>query len=353
MAETMCCFQIPAFGQDLRRTETPVPTPTGSEVLLRVLGCGVCHSDLHLRDGYFDLGEGRKLNFNGIHCPFTPGHEVTGTIVEGGPEAGAVSRGQKVLAYAWIGCGQCERCLAGQENLCSRPGSLGMNRDGGYADYVIVPHPRYLIDIEGLDPVAAAPLGCSGLTTYSALQKFGPDVGSTPTVIIGAGGLGLMALGVLQRLGSVPPVVVDIDDAKLEAALAAGASAAINPRTPDASKRIRAAVGRPIRQVLDLVGSSQTVRQGLDLLGPGGKLVIVGLLGGELKVPAPILPLKSITVQGSYVGSLAELRDLVALMRKTGLPPMPVDQRPLKEAPAALADLSAGRIIGRAVLVPA
>ncbi|HSW20010.1 MAG TPA: alcohol dehydrogenase [Ramlibacter sp.] len=351
MTRLMRSFRFPAFGADLQRTESAVPEPAGSEVLLRVAGCGVCHSDLHLRDGYFDLGRGRKLTFNNIQCPFTPGHEISGRVAAAGPDAGDVPRDRNFLVYAWIGCGECESCRDGRDNLCARPRSLGLQRDGGFADYVIVPHPRYVVDIEGLDPIAAAPLGCSGLTTYSALRRFGADLETSPLVVYGAGGLGLMALGLLRMLNAKPAVVVEIDEAKRYAALQAGAAAAIDPRAADASKQIRKAVGQPVRHALDLVGSADTVRQGSELLAAGGRLVVVGLLGGEFCLPIPLLPLKAITLQGSYVGSLAELRELVDLVKRHGLPRMPLDRRPLEEAPAALADLQHGRVVGRAVLV--
>jgi propanol-preferring alcohol dehydrogenase len=352
MARLMRSFRFPAFCAALQRTESAVPEPAGSEVLLRVAGCGVCHSDLHLRDGYFDLGRGRKLTFGNIQCPFTPGHEIAGRVAAAGPDAGALPRDRDFLVYAWIGCGECESCLAGHDNLCPRPRSLGLQRDGGFADYVIVPHPRYLVDIEGLDPVAAAPLGCSGLTTYSALRKFGAGLASAPLVVFGAGGLGLMALGLLRMLDAKPAVVVEIDETKRQAALQAGAAAAIDPRAADAGKQIRKAVGQPVRQVLDLVGSADTVRQGSELLAAGGRMVVVGLLGGEFCLPIPLLPLKAITLQGSYVGSPAELRELVDLVQRHGLPRLPLDRRSLEEAPQALADLQDGRVVGRAVLVP-
>lgn len=352
MTETMRRFRLPEFGGALCEDDTAVPGPEGREVLVRVGGCGVCHSDLHIADGYFDLGNGGRLPFHGIDCPLTMGHEIAGKVVAAGPEAGALTAGAPVLVYPWIGCGSCPNCAAGREHLCPRPRTLGVNRDGGYADYVLVPDPRYLIDIGDLDPVAAAPLGCSGLTTYSAIRKFATDPASVPLVIFGAGGLGLMALQILRMLRAAPPVVVEIDPAKRDAALAAGAAAAIDPQAPDAAKQIRKAAGGAVLSVLDLVGSDSTTALGAKLLGAGGRMVVVGLLGGELRLPVPLLPLKSIAIEGSYVGSLAELRELVALVRENGAPELPLDRRPLAEAARALDDLRAGRVLGRVVLVP-
>lgn len=348
----MLSYQFPAFGENLLPAELPIRAPAGSELQLRVLACGVCHSDLHLRDGFFNLGGGKKLNFNGICCPFTPGHEVAGLVTDVGPDADAGLIGRRVLVYPWIGCGSCSQCIGGHEHLCSRPRSIGLYRDGGFAESMIVPHERYLVDLDKLDPAAAAPLCCSGLTTYSALLKFGPTLNSGNLVIFGAGGLGLMALGILSLLGAKAPIVVEIDESKRDAALRAGAAVAVDPRDPNCFKLIRKATEQPITQILDLVGSGDSVRQGMELLATGGRLIVVGLVGGQLAVPAPTFPLKSITVQGSFTGSLTEFRQLVSLMQIHGLPPLPIDKRALDQAPVVLDDLEGGRILGRAVLIP-
>jgi propanol-preferring alcohol dehydrogenase len=256
------------------------------------------------------------------------------------------------LVYPWIGCGRCAVCLADNENLCATPRSIGVFCDGGYADHIVVRHPKYLLDLKGLDPVTAAPYACSGVTTYSALKKLSDVIAREPIVIIGAGGLGLMALTLLKAMDGHGAIVVDIDARKREAALAGGALAAVDGAADDAQAQIARAAGRPIRGVIDLVGSAQTTALGFDCLAKGGKLVIVGLFGGAAPWPLPLIPIKAVTIQGSYVGNLIELTELLDLVRRKNVAPIPVTALPLDQANAALQDLRAGNLVGRAVLTP-
>ena len=353
MRAMMQCYQLTGFHQDLGRSEKPRPEPTGTEVLLRVSGAGVCHSDVHLWEGSYDLGGDRKLSFaDRLKLPLTLGHETAGEVVALGPDATGIALGASCIACSWIGCRECVACEAGDEHLCTAPRFLGVNRDGGYADYLLVPHPRYLVEIGDLDPVASAPLVCSGLTTYSALRKFGPLLAHQPIAIIGAGGLGLIALGILKMLGGKGAVVVELDARKREAAMAAGALATIDPRAPDAATQLRRALGGGVLGVLDLVGSGETATLAVETLDKGGRLVIVGLFGGAMTLAVPLVPMKALTIQGSYIGSPAELRELVALVRGHGMPTTSIDRRPLAQAAQALDDLRLGKVVGRVVLVP-
>jgi D-arabinose 1-dehydrogenase-like Zn-dependent alcohol dehydrogenase len=225
---------------------------------------------------------------------------------------------------------------------------------GGYADHVLVPHPRYLFPIGDLPPEKVAPLACSGITTYGALKKVGPVLHEQPLVIIGAGGLGLMCLNLHKAMDGKGTIVVDIDPVKREAAKKAGAQATIDGGASDAAKQIIEATGGGAWAVIDFVGSSATVRLGIDSLVPkGGRMIVVGLFGGEITISTPHLPLKAMTLQGSYVGSLPEMAELLDLVRRRGLPPVPIATRPLPEVNAALNDLRAGKVIGRVVLTPA
>jgi len=350
----MRSFQVCQCGAPLQAAELPTPKAAGSEVLLKVLAAGVCHSDLHISDGYFDLGGGKRLTLaeRGIKLPLTMGHESVGEVVAVGPDAAGVKVGDRRLAHPWMGCGSCAVCKRGDENLCRTPASLGVFRPGGYSDFLLVPHPRYLFDIGDLPPAKAAPLACSGVTTYSALKKVGAALASEPIVIIGAGGLGLMCLALHKVMGGKGAIVVDIDPAKRAAAKEAGAQMVVDGSAPDAAQQIVAATNGGAGAVIDLVGSSATARLGLDSLIKGGKLIIVGLFGGDITVPLPVFPMRAITLQGSYVGSLTEMAELLELIRRTGLPPLPVATRPLAEVNAALDDLRAGKVLGRVVLVP-
>ena len=353
----MRCYCVLHHGQALELVEKPIPQPQGTEVLLKVKAAGVCHTDLHLWEGHYDMGGGKKLTLaeRGIKPPLTLSHEIVGEIVAFGPNAQAnaeVSLGQVTLVHPWIGCGECAACQRGEENICVKPQALGVARPGGFADYVIVPHPRYLLDIGSLEPAQAAPLACAGVTTYSALKKMGDRLKTDPVVIIGAGGLGLMAIEVLKALGGQGAIVVDIDPIKREAALAAGALGVIDARAADAAPQIQQATGGGARAVLDLVGATATVGLALASSARGGQIVICGLMGGDLTLALPVIPMRPLTLQGSYVGTLQELHELVALVKRTGMKPIPVNTRPMAEANDAMQDLHHGRVVGRTVLVP-
>jgi alcohol dehydrogenase, propanol-preferring len=352
----MQSYDVCECGAPLRLMERPTPKPAGTEVLLKVLAAGVCHSDLHIWDGYYELGGGKKLQLleRGIKLPLTMGHENVGEVVAVGPDAKGVKIGDKRLAHPWMGCGECKVCLRGDENLCLTPRNLGVFSNGGYATHLMVPHPRYLFDIGDMPPEKAAPLACSGITAYSALKKVGDQVlKDEPIVIIGAGGVGLMGVTLAKAMGGKGTIVVDLDAGKREAATKAGAIATVDGKTPDAVKQIQALTKGGAWAVIDFVGSSATAKLGSDALIKGGKLIIVGLFGGDITVPTPFFPMRAMAIQGSYVGSLTDMKELLDLVRRTGLPAVPLATRPLSEVNAALNDLRAGKVVGRVVVTPA
>src|SRR3984885_9727935 len=258
----MKSFKVADFNAPLQEVDEPTPKPSGTQVLLKVKAAGVCHSDLHIWEGGYDLGHGRKplsLKDRGVSLPRTMGHETVGEIIAFGSDVkesdkGGLRLGDVVLAYPWLGCGTCKTCLSGDENMCIvKPSALGVYCDGGYADHMTVPHPKYLIDLKGLDPVTAAPYACSGVTTYSALKKVESAL-DTPIVFFGSGALGLMALSLLKAMGGKGAIVVDIDARKREAAEAAGAVASVDGVAVDALEQLTKKAGEPIRAVIDLVG---------------------------------------------------------------------------------------------------
>ena len=350
----MKSYSLTAFGKPLEPLEQPVPQPEGAEVVIRVKAAGVCHSDIHIWDGGYDLGHGRRLSLadRGMKLPLTLGHETAGEAVARGPEAREVEIGRNYLVYPWIGCGECELCRSGSENYCLNARNLGVNRDGGFAEYVLVPHARYLVPIGDLDPAELAPYACSGVTVYSALKKFGDTIKRHPLVVIGAGGLGHMALGILKALGGGGAVVVDVDPVKREAALAAGALAAIDGNAQDAVAQIQKGAGGPCHAALDLVASPRTAELGFDCLTRGGTLVLVGLFGGAAPWPLPLIATKAVTIRGSLVGNLQETRELIELVRAGKLAKIPLTRLPLEQANDALVGLREGRFVGRAVLCP-
>lgn len=344
----MLSWDIVEHGKPLQKVMRETPRPKGSEVLVRITRSGVCHSDLHIWDGYFDLGGGRRFYVKERGCipPFTPGHEPFGVVEALGPRARGVKVGQKRLIYPWIGCGKCAVCKAGQDNHCvSGARYLGVTRPGAYATHVVVPDAKYLVDTSGVDDSFAATLACSAVTAYSAAAKL-PALGKSDAVaILGCGGLGLIGISVLRAQGVRNIIGCDIDDGKLAAAAKQGAKRTVNTRAPDALQQIQGVAG-----AIDFVGSPATAALGIAALRKGGRYVIVGLYGGELVHPLPPIAQRAIGIVGSYVGSLQELRQVVALARKGGLKPAPVETRAADQANSALEDLKAGKVIGRVVL---
>jgi D-arabinose 1-dehydrogenase-like Zn-dependent alcohol dehydrogenase len=337
----------------LSETVTELPTLKGAEVIVRVGHCGVCHSDLHLHDGYFDLGAGKKLNLaGGQPLPFTLGHEIEGAIESAGPDAKDVQIGRRVVVYPWIGCGQCALCQRGDEHLCAKPRQIGIQVDGGYASHVLVPDPRYLLNYDPIPPAIAGTYMCSGVTAYSSIAKLGTVPEHSPVLLVGMGGVGLMALAFLLAHTKHPPIVADIDEKKRALALQRGAAVAIDPSDPNARKAVFAAAGGGIAGAVDFAGTEASVTFALGTLGKGGHLVIAGLIGGQLNFPIPSLPLRGIAIEGNYVGSLAEAKEMLAIVREGGVAPIPISIRPLAEAQGALDDLRSGHIVGRQVLVP-
>jgi len=341
-----------AYGQPLCETVAELPVPQGAEVLVRVARCGVCHSDVHLQDGYFDLGQDRKLDVTGGRAlPFTLGHEIAGVVERAGPEAAEAAPGKPVAVFPWIGCGCCADCLAGHENLCNAPRNLGVNIDGGFATHVLVPHERYLLDYAPLPASLAAAYMCSGLTAFSALKKVAEAGARGPLLLVGLGGVGMMALAFARALFPHAPLVADIDPAKREAALAAGAAAAFDPAERSARKEIAALTGGGPRGVCDFVGSDRSLTFATGAVGKGGKVVVAGLLGGAFTTPVPMFPLKVMTIEGTFVGTLAETKEMLALARTGKVTAPPLEERPLADAQRSLDDLRHGRIVGRVVLV--
>jgi D-arabinose 1-dehydrogenase-like Zn-dependent alcohol dehydrogenase len=345
-------YKLVEFGKPVQPVDEAVAAPAGSEVVVRIAACGVCHSDLHLADGYFDLGGGQRLDMSrATPLPHVLGHEIVGTVIAVGPDAPEGLIGQRRLVYPWIGCGACAVCESGEEHLCMRPRSLGINVDGGFATHVTLPDARYLVDIDGLDEKLACTYACSGLTAFSALKKIGRRAEGESVLIIGAGGVGLAAVHLAAKVLGVRPFVADLDPAKREAALKSGAIEAIDPNEPDLRRRLLKQTGG-FAGVIDFVGAESTAEMGVAVLRKGGHFVSVGLFGGALKLPLPTLAMRGISITGSYVGSPAELRELVALLREQGPYPLPVTPRPLDEAQQALDDLRAGHVVGRIVLTP-
>ena len=346
----MISYDVTEWGMPLQRAIRETPKPEGTEVLLRVKYCGVCHSDVHIRDGFFDLGGGKKFHMaqRGMKLPVTLGHEPYGTILAAGSEAGEVAIGEDRLVYPWTGCGACARCQEGMDNWCATPRYIGIQKSGGYGDHLLVPHPKYLVDVSGIEPSYAPILACSGLTTYSAVSKLMPCKPSDWIVIMGAGGLGLMAIAVLKALGHEHIAVCEIESSKWDAARDAGATLCVNPLESGALEQLQALAGG-VWGVVDLVGAESTASLAMAALRKGGRYILVGLYGGQLSLSLVPVAQRAMTIQGSYVGSLQELHEVVELARSGRLKPIPTAVCSMEEVSGILDQLKAGTVLGRVV----
>jgi alcohol dehydrogenase, propanol-preferring len=349
----MRACRVVAYRSPLEIVELPTPEPFGTEVLIEVTACGVCHSDVHYWHGGYDLGNGRMLTLEerGVRLPMVLGHEPIGRVVALGRDAVGVSVGETRLVYPWIGCGRCPRCEAGRDNDCLSMQTIGLFRPGGYATHVLVPHSRYLVDTSGLEDTYAATLACAGLTAWSALSKIKVEYADDAIVMIGAGGVGLTAAGFARKLWEAPIVMVDKDASRLELAQSMGATQVVRAGGKAAAS-IRDAIHGPAAAVIDFVGSPETAELGLSVLRKGGAMVMIGLHGGSWPLPIPFLPLRNVSLVGSLTGTVEETRQVVDFVRTKRPARAPVSTVPLESAQQALMNLESGTGSGRQVLVP-
>ena len=347
----MKSYQVVDFGKPLELREYDNPKPQGKEILVKISACGVCHSDLHLADGYFDLGDGKRITLadRGTKLPFTPGHEITGSVVDIGEEAEGVQIGDTGIVFPWIGCGKCEQCQKDNETLCEAPKYLGARLNGGYSDHIIVPDSKYLVSYGNMDPAIAAPYACSGLTAFSALKKIPETSSDDWIIVIGAGGVGINGILLSSAVHKAKVLVIDKDKEKREKAIEAGAAEAFSPED---SENIRNIIGIGAAAAIDFVGMPETTDLGLSLVKKGGMVVVVGLYGGSLKMSLPLIPMRSTILRGSYVGELRELKELVDIIKSGKVELIPVKKQDLKTANQAMSDLRAGKVNGRIVLIP-
>jgi propanol-preferring alcohol dehydrogenase len=339
-------FQFVELQKPAEIREVEVPEPGPGQVLIKVGGAGACHSDLHILEA--PAGTPFAL-------PFTLGHENAGWVEELGSGATGFAVGDPVLVYGPWGCGSCSNCRVGMENYCENPGQSkpgGLGRDGGMANYMVVPSTRFLLPLGTLDPREAAPLTDAALTSYHAvkrsIQLLGP--GST-AVVIGAGGLGQMAIQVLKALSAAATVVaVDTSPAKLETAKHMGADESLVSGA-DAVQRVKEITGgQGANLVLDMVGVTPTLEMAVQISRVLGHVTIVGLGGGALPVNFHS-PAKECSVASPYWGSIPELMEVISLAQ-AGKIKMLVEQFPLERASEAYHLLHDGKIQGRAVIVP-
>ena len=344
--------RITGPNEPLAVSSIETPKPHGNQVLVKVKSVGVCHSDLHLWEGGYDLGDGQfmKVTDRGVKYPVTPGHEIVGVVESFGNDTSGISKGDEVLVFPWIGCGECPACKVENENLCDAPKSLGVFQDGGYSDYAMIPNSKYLAKLDGVNPDAATSLACSGLTAYTAIKKSNQN---SPEflVIVGAGGLGLMGVQIAKAITKAKIICVDLDDQKLETAKTMGADFTVNSKDPETAKKILSICNnKGADSVVDFVNAPPTAKLDFAILRKRGNLILVGLFGGSFELSLVTIPLKSIMIQGAYTGNYRDMVELLDLARKGIINPVISKRYTLDEANTALEDLKARKIIGRAVI---
>ena len=351
----MKAARIVKVNEKLEIQQLETPKPRGPQVLVKVQSSGVCHSDIHLWEGYYEGVGGQllKTTDRGVNYPLTPGHEVAGIVDSLGEQAEGFNNNDKVLVYPWIGEGLCPACRIGEENLCDKPRSLGVYMDGGYAEYVLVPSYKYLVNIgDGMDTDASATLSCSALTAYGAVKNASLKPADN-VVIVGAGGLGLMAIQLAKAVTGARIIAMDLDDKKLEFAKKEGADTTINSKNEDAVKAVMELTDKKgADAVIDFVNASKTVETDMQLLRRRARVVLVGLFGGELKLSLVTMPTRAYRLIGSYTGTLSDMIELVSLARRGVIKPVVSNRFKLDQATDALTMLKEGKILGRGVINP-
>lgn len=310
------------YDQGIILEDWPEPQPTGDEVVVTVHGAGICHTDLHLIQRW----RNRPL-------PLVLGHEVAGIAPGIGP----------VLVHQSWGCGQCEACLRGEEQICPKVTEAGFERFGGFAEKIIVPHQRYLIPLGDLDPIRAAPLTDAGATSYRAVRRALPwlDGPRRRAMVFGVGGVGQFAIQFLRQMTDAIVVAVDVSQAKLDRALELGAHEAFHI---DQIENQRADA------VFDLVAEGDTLERAARLVPAGGLIMRVGSGGATLTFGrGAVRP--EVVLTSSLGGSMRDVTEVVAMAR-AGKLQWEVDTIPLERVAEGLQRLEAGTVAGRLILTP-
>jgi propanol-preferring alcohol dehydrogenase len=328
--------------------ELPQPVPKKREVLVKIVACGLCHTDVHIWEGHYGPVD---LTKRGVSFPLVMGHEPAGIVEQVGEEVTAFKAGDRVLVYPWVGDGVCEQCREGNEHLCANGRPLGIFQPGGFAEYLLVPHERLLIGVEGANLDFLAPMACAGVTAYSSLKK--AEIGPSETLaVLGVGGLGHLAVELAKKLYHPTIIAVDNREEPLGKAAELGADYTLNSSRENVADRINQITrGKRVDKTLDFVNTSETSLLGFNMTRKGGTLVMVGLAGDYPKFALPTIPLKAMRIVGNFVGSYKELTELVHLVRTGVIQPV-INKRSLDEVNEALQSLRQSRALGRTILIP-
>ena len=344
----MQAYQLVEWQQAPELRDVDVPEPGPGEVLIKVGGAGACHSDLHVME--WPAG---TLPYE---LPFTLGHENAGWIEAVGPGVTGWDLGAGVAVYGPWGCGRCRACRTTLETLCERGAEIGaagggLGRDGGMAEYMLVPDTRLLVPLGDLDPRDAAPLSDAALTPYHALKlALAKLVPGTSVLVIGVGGLGHMAVQLVRAISPADVIAVDVDRGKLELAREVGATATVEAGE-DAPEAVRELTGgRGVTVVLDCVGTDATLALDAAAVATGGSVMVIGVAGGTLPLTFATMPFDA-SITHPYWGSAIELAEVLELAR-TGRIHAHVEHFPLDRADEAYQRMRDGTLSGRAVITP-
>jgi len=339
MVQTMKAAVVHTFGKPLVIEDVPVPTPGRGELLVKVLACGVCHTDLHAAEGDWPVKP---------KPPFIPGHEVAGIVVGMGPDVTSFREGDAV-GIAWLhdACLACEYCETGWETLCEHQHNTGYSCDGGFAEYAIASAAFAARLPAGVDFAKISPILCAGVTTYKGLKETEARPGQWVT-IAGVGGLGHVAIQYAKVMG-LHVVALDVSEDKLALARASGANLALNALSETAAAEVVKATGGGAHGVLVTAVSPPAFAQALSLVRRGGTVALVGLPPGNFPTPIFDVVLKRITVRGSIVGTRRDLDEAIAFATE-GKVHAEITRAPLADINAIFERMKAGKIDGRMVL---
>jgi propanol-preferring alcohol dehydrogenase len=339
MAQMMKAAVVHQFGHPLVIEDVPVPTPGAGEILVKVMACGVCHTDLHAAEGDWPVKPS---------LPFIPGHEVASVVAALGPGVTDFKPGDPV-GVAWLhdACMRCEYCETGWETVCERQHNTGYSCDGGFAEYVIAAAPFAARLPVGVDFAQIAPILCAGVTTYKGLKETEARPGEW-VAIFGIGGLGHVAIQYAKAMG-LHVAALDIAPDKLALARTAGADIAVDGRTPDAVADILKATGGGAHGVLVTAVSPPAFSQALRAARRKGTVALIGLPPGEFPAPIFDVVLKRITMRGSIVGTRRDLDEAIAFAVE-GKVRAEIKTAPLSDINTIFANLKKGKVEGRMVL---
>ena len=345
----MKSYQLTEWEHPAELREVDVPEPGPGQVLVKIGGAGACHSDLHLMEW--------PPGTLGFDVPFTLGHENAGWVAALGAGVDGVEVGEAVAVYGPWGCGRCRACRLSAENYCEHQAEIGafgggLGRDGGMAEYMLVPHPRLLLPLGDLDPREAAPLSDAALTPYHAIKRsLHLLVPGSTAVVIGVGGLGHMGVQILRALSPARIVAVDVSTEHLELAREVGADEAVKAGDLAAEAIREITKGRGAELVVDMVGSEDSVALAAAVAKFESDLTIVGLAGGKFEFAFGAVPFEA-ELCIPYWGTAVELMECLDLARE-GRIHAHVEHFTLDEAPQAYEKMREGRLDGRAVISPA